>query len=61
MYVEDVHDLNELQVLLRDAESFLAANPKSEQAAWDVEDIKERIGVLTFESSQVTAHGMGAV
>ncbi|QGJ90218.1 hypothetical protein PBI_SHEAKEIRA_72 [Mycobacterium phage SheaKeira] len=47
MYVEDVHDLNELEVLHREAVSFLAANPNSEQARWDVEDIEERIGHLS--------------
>ncbi|QBP30553.1 hypothetical protein SEA_CHARM_72 [Mycobacterium phage Charm] len=47
MYVEDVHDLNELRVLHREAVSFLGKNPNSEQAQWDVEDIEERIGHLS--------------
>jgi len=46
MYVADVYELEELQYLLSEAEDWLAQEPDNEQAAWDIEDIKERMEEL---------------
>lgn len=43
MYVADVTSMSELQYLLGEAECWLMDDPSSEQARWDIEDIKERI------------------
>ncbi|QFG04649.1 hypothetical protein PBI_KEZIACHARLES14_75 [Mycobacterium phage Keziacharles14] len=43
MYVEDVDDLQELEALHAEAVDRLGANPRSEQAAWDIEDIVQRV------------------
>ncbi|ALF02221.1 hypothetical protein SEA_LADYBIRD_80 [Mycobacterium phage LadyBird] len=49
MYVDDIDDLEELEFLRDEAEKRVDANPSNEQAAWDLEDIEERIGELSDE------------
>lgn len=51
MYVADVTDIKELEELLAEAQDFLLADPYSEQAAWDIEDITSRIYELKGESA----------
>jgi hypothetical protein len=46
MYVADVTDPQELSDLLAEAQDWLAREPDNEQAAWDVEDIIDRINEL---------------
>ena len=46
MYVADVTDMKELEYLLAEAEDWLLREPDSEQAAWDIEDIEDRIAEL---------------
>jgi hypothetical protein len=46
MYVADVTDPQELSDLLVEAQDWLAREPHNEQAAWDVEDILDRINEL---------------
>lgn len=53
MYVADVTDVKELEALLAEAQDRLAASGSErqwEQAAWDCEDIEDRIDELMFES-----------
>lgn len=53
MYVADVTDVKELEALLAEAQDRLAASGSErqwEQAAWDIQDIEDRIDELTFES-----------
>jgi hypothetical protein len=53
MYVADVTDVKELEELLAEAKDRLIASGCErawEQAAWDIEDIEDRIDELMFES-----------
>lgn len=51
MYVADVTSIKELEFLLAEAEDFLLADPYSEQARWDIEDITERIEQVRRDGS----------
>lgn len=46
MYVADVTSMEELQELLAEAEDRLALDPTNEQAAWDIEDIEDRMAEI---------------
>jgi len=53
MYVADVTDIKELEYLLAEAQDRLQASGCErdyEAAAWDIEDIEDRIDELMFES-----------
>lgn len=50
MYVDDIDDLAELEELLSEARARLEADPRSEQAAWDVEDIEDRLEEVKAEA-----------
>ncbi|AEL17884.1 hypothetical protein TRIXIE_76 [Mycobacterium phage Trixie] len=54
MFVDDVDDLEELADLRDEAVKRLEANPANEQAAFDLEDIEERISQVRGEGSIVS-------
>jgi hypothetical protein len=51
MYFADVTSMKELEFLLSEAECWLMDSPDSEQARWDVEDIKERMEQVRLDGS----------
>lgn len=43
MYVADIDNIEELQLLLEESREYLQKDPDCEQCKWDIEDILERI------------------